>query len=177
MRSIYGTRVPLRPSTPSSWGKLHASELRRAVPCHMSYVIVNLPDRFSYTYTSNIPIYLYLLCLIYPASSVRFADIAYRISLEHSTLDICHIAYRSLVNKPVEFTEINAALGQAALCVHIIASRCGVEFKGYHLSPMGSCPRISKADDRRTSYPLFIDQVPNILAHSVCHLLYNRRLL
>ncbi|KAJ1434642.1 Atg6/Beclin [Ochromonadaceae sp. CCMP2298] len=64
----------------------------------------------------------------------------------------------SLVNKPVEFTEINAALGQAALCVHIISSRCGVDFKAYCLTPMGSCPRISKADDKRTSYPLFIDQ-------------------
>jgi beclin 1 len=64
----------------------------------------------------------------------------------------------NLVNKPVESTEINAALGQAALVLNIIASRCGIQFKQFHIAPMGSFPRILKADDRRTSYPLFIDQ-------------------
>lgn len=64
----------------------------------------------------------------------------------------------NLVNKPVETTEINAALGQAALVLSIITSRCGIEFKQFHIAPMGSFPRILKADDRRTSYPLFIDQ-------------------
>lgn len=64
----------------------------------------------------------------------------------------------NLVNKPVESTEINAAFGQAALVLTIITSRCGIQFKQYHIAPMGSFPRILKADDRRTSYPLFIDQ-------------------
>lgn len=64
----------------------------------------------------------------------------------------------NLVNKPVETSEINAALGQAALVLSIITSRCGIEFKQFHIAPMGSFPRILKADDRRTSYPLFIDQ-------------------
>lgn len=64
----------------------------------------------------------------------------------------------NLVNKPVESTEINAALGQAALVLNIITSRCGIQFKQFHIAPMGSFPRILKADDRRTSYPLFIDQ-------------------
>mmetsp|Transcript_10512 Transcript_10512/g.17136 ORF Transcript_10512/g.17136 Transcript_10512/m.17136 type:complete len:310 (+) Transcript_10512:102-1031(+) len=66
----------------------------------------------------------------------------------------------TLLHKPVDFTEINAALGQASLCVHIIASRCGIDFKHFVLlSPMmGSCARVFKADDRRTSFPLFIDQ-------------------
>jgi beclin 1 len=64
----------------------------------------------------------------------------------------------NLVNKPVESTEINAALGQAALVLTIITSRCGIQFKQFHIAPMGSFPRILKADDRRTSYPLFIDQ-------------------
>lgn len=64
----------------------------------------------------------------------------------------------NLVNKPVEFTEINAALGQAALVLSIITSRCGIQFKQFHIAPMGSFPRILRADDRRTSYPLFIDQ-------------------
>jgi len=63
----------------------------------------------------------------------------------------------NLVNKPVESTEINAALGQAALVLNIITSRCGIEFKQFHIAPMGSFARILKADDRRTSYPLFID--------------------
>jgi beclin len=63
----------------------------------------------------------------------------------------------NLVNKPVESTELNAAFGQAALALSIITSRCGIEFKQYHIAPMGSFPKILKADDRRTSYPLFID--------------------
>uniref|UniRef100_A0A7S3H0Z9 Atg6 BARA domain-containing protein n=1 Tax=Spumella elongata TaxID=89044 RepID=A0A7S3H0Z9_9STRA len=63
----------------------------------------------------------------------------------------------NLVNKPVESTEINAALGQAALVLNIITSRCGIEFKQFHIVPMGSFAKILKADDRRTSYPLFID--------------------
>eukprot|EP01034_Spumella_vulgaris_P024385 gene24385-30726_t len=64
----------------------------------------------------------------------------------------------NLTNKPIEFTEINAALGQAALVVSIIASKAGVNFRHFVVSPMGSFPKVLKADDRRTSYPLFIDQ-------------------
>lgn len=64
----------------------------------------------------------------------------------------------NLTNKPIEFTEINAALGQAALVVSIIASKAGVTFRHFVVSPMGSFPKVLKADDRRTSYPLFIDQ-------------------
>lgn len=63
----------------------------------------------------------------------------------------------NLTNKPIEFTEINAALGQAALVVHIIAGKAGVVFKHFVIVPMGSFPKILRADDRRTSYPLFID--------------------
>ena len=63
----------------------------------------------------------------------------------------------NLPNKPVEFTEINAALGQTALVLHIISSRAGIKFKRYIIAPLGSFPRIIKADDRKTSFPLFID--------------------
>lgn len=63
----------------------------------------------------------------------------------------------NLPYKPIDFTEINAALGQAALAVHIVSSRAGIEFKSFVILPMGSFPKILKADDRRTSYPLFID--------------------
>lgn len=64
----------------------------------------------------------------------------------------------NLTNKPVDFTEINAALGQASLALHIIATRSSIKLKHYVIAPMGSFPRILKADDRKTSYPLFIDQ-------------------
>lgn len=63
----------------------------------------------------------------------------------------------NLANKPIEFTEINAALGQAALVVQVIALKAGVEFKHFLISPMGSFPKIIRGDDKKTSYPLFID--------------------
>lgn len=63
----------------------------------------------------------------------------------------------NLTNKPIEFTEINAALGQAALVVSIVALKAGVEFKHFLISPMGSFPKIVRGDDKKTSYPLFID--------------------
>lgn len=63
----------------------------------------------------------------------------------------------NLPNKPIDFTEINAALGQAALAVHIVASKAGIDFKSFVILPMGSFPKVLKADDRRTFYPLYID--------------------
>eukprot|EP01038_Epipyxis_sp_PR26KG_P005991 gene5991-8249_t len=68
----------------------------------------------------------------------------------------------TLPNKPIEWNEINCALGQAALVIHIIASKAGVDFKKYCIVPMGSFPKLVKADDKRTSFPLFLDSGPLI---------------
>lgn len=59
--------------------------------------------------------------------------------------------------RPVEWTEINAALGQCVLVISIIASRAGIEFVKYGLSPLGSSSKVYKCDDKRTLYPLFTD--------------------
>jgi beclin len=63
----------------------------------------------------------------------------------------------NLSSKPIEFTEINAALGQAALVVCVVAAKAGIEFKSHTIIPFGSFPKIVTTDDRRTQYPLFID--------------------
>ena len=63
----------------------------------------------------------------------------------------------STTGRPVEWTEINAALGQAMLVVSIIATRAGVRFKQYQLLPMGSFSKVAKADDRRVVHNLFMD--------------------
>lgn len=63
----------------------------------------------------------------------------------------------SLPLKPVEWTEINAALGQAVLVVAIIALRSGIEFKKYGLVPMGSFSKVFKMEDRRTLLSLYTD--------------------
>lgn len=62
----------------------------------------------------------------------------------------------NLPSKPIEWTEINAALGQAVLVVSIIAEKADVRFKRYNLSPMGSFSKIT-SEDKRTSYSLFTD--------------------
>lgn len=64
----------------------------------------------------------------------------------------------SIAVKPIDSNEINAALGQTALLVYVLASKLGVEFKAYTIAPMGSFPRITKNDPRTsTAYPLHLD--------------------
>jgi beclin 1 len=58
--------------------------------------------------------------------------------------------------KPVEWTEINAALGQAVLAVAVIALNAGLVFKKFHLLPMGSFSKIIKLDEKK-EYSLFKD--------------------
>ena len=41
--------------------------------------------------------------------------------------------------------------------MHIVASKAAIEFKSFVILPMGSFPKILKADDRRTAFPLYID--------------------
>jgi beclin 1 len=52
--------------------------------------------------------------------------------------------------KAVQWDEINAALGQAVLAVSVVASRANYEFKKYTLVPMGSFPKVCKADDKKS---------------------------
>jgi len=52
----------------------------------------------------------------------------------------------------VEWSEINAAWGQACLLLHTMARLCRIQFKCARLLPMGSFPRIS---DGKTTYELF----------------------
>lgn len=59
--------------------------------------------------------------------------------------------------KPIEWTEINAALGQAILAVTVIANKAGIIFKKYILIPMGSFPKVCKIEDKRSQYSLFTD--------------------
>ena len=58
----------------------------------------------------------------------------------------------------VDWPEINAALGQVALCVATIASRAGITFKQFILIPYGSFAKVVKSDDRQKSqFNLFTD--------------------
>lgn len=59
--------------------------------------------------------------------------------------------------KPIEWTEINAALGQAVLAVSVVASRANYQFTKYLLAPMGSFPKLYKVDDRRSPLSLYTD--------------------
>ncbi|ORY40001.1 APG6-domain-containing protein [Rhizoclosmatium globosum] len=60
-----------------------------------------------------------------------------------------------LPSQPVEWDEINAALGQALLLLDILATKLGFIFEGYKLVPMGSFSRIEKTTDDKTAYELY----------------------
>ena len=63
----------------------------------------------------------------------------------------------NIPQRPVDFTEINAALGQAALALYIVSNQAELDFKNYNILPMGSFPKLVKIDDKKTTYPLYID--------------------
>lgn len=56
--------------------------------------------------------------------------------------------------KPIEWTEINAALGQAVLAISTVAAKAGYEFKKYGVYPMGSFPKFYKLEDVNKRSPL-----------------------
>ncbi|KAI9336080.1 autophagy protein Apg6-domain-containing protein [Obelidium mucronatum] len=68
-----------------------------------------------------------------------------------------------LPTQPVEWHEINAALGQAVLLLDILATKLGFVFQTYKLVPMGSFSRIEKIGDasaatnngEKTAYELY----------------------
>ena len=61
-----------------------------------------------------------------------------------------------LPNVPVEWAEVNAAWGQAALLLATIAGRLGFTFQHYRVIPMGSYSKIAKVGQERfsTTYDL-----------------------
>lgn len=61
------------------------------------------------------------------------------------------------VGRPVEWMEINAALGQAVLAISTIAERADFRFRQYSLLPLGSFSKVVKNDDKRLVYNLFMD--------------------
>ncbi|KAJ3080288.1 autophagy protein 6, partial [Quaeritorhiza haematococci] len=59
-----------------------------------------------------------------------------------------------LQNQPVDWTEINAAMGHATLLLDTLANKLNFTFHTYRLVPMGSFSRIEKIDDK-TIYELY----------------------
>lgn len=58
--------------------------------------------------------------------------------------------------------QTDTGFGQVALLLDTIANASNLQFKHYLIQPMGSTAKIIKADDRRTIYPLYIEQGPLI---------------
>lgn len=63
----------------------------------------------------------------------------------------------TLPSCPIEWTEINAAFGQAVLAVAVVAEKAKFKFQKFDLLPMGNFPKVFKVSDRRTLYCLFSD--------------------
>lgn len=59
-----------------------------------------------------------------------------------------------LTSYPVEWAEVNAAWGQAALLLATIANRVGFTFSKYRIIPMGSYSKIAKLGQEGTTYDL-----------------------
>ena len=51
----------------------------------------------------------------------------------------------------VDWNEVNAALGEAALCLHVIASKAKYTFKRYTIIPFGSFTRLVRLDERTSA--------------------------
>lgn len=56
---------------------------------------------------------------------------------------------------PVDWGEINAALGQACLLLHVLAERSRFNFHIYHLVPLGNFSRVEKHGDDKAIYELY----------------------
>ena len=64
----------------------------------------------------------------------------------------------TLPSHPVDWTEINAAFGQAALVVHTVALKCDFEFKEYNIRPQGSFAKLVRVGDTsKTLLNLYTD--------------------
>lgn len=95
-------------------------------------------------------------------SQYNLLNDAFHIWCSGSFGTINNLRLGTVPNKVVDFQDINAAFGQTALLVHIIASQCSeytnFEFKNYYIQPLGNHSKIVKVDDKRISFPLFLDQ-------------------
>ncbi|KAH8553449.1 autophagy protein Apg6-domain-containing protein [Umbelopsis sp. PMI_123] len=61
-----------------------------------------------------------------------------------------------LSSQPIEWSEINAAMGQTLLLLYTVANKLKFQFKTYRLVPMGSFSRIQKIDgDSVVTYELY----------------------
>ncbi|TPX71204.1 hypothetical protein SpCBS45565_g01271 [Spizellomyces sp. 'palustris'] len=60
-----------------------------------------------------------------------------------------------LPNQPVDWSEINAAMGQALLLLDTMASKLNFTFTGYRLVPMGSFSRIEKTEGDKGVHELY----------------------
>lgn len=59
--------------------------------------------------------------------------------------------------QPVEWSEINSALGQAVMLLALVASRVGHVFARYRLVPIGSFSRLAPLGDERAMHDLHYD--------------------
>jgi len=57
----------------------------------------------------------------------------------------------------VEWSDINAALGQAAVLLCTITDKTGYQFKYCKVKPMGSFAKMVKVDDPTTKFNLYYD--------------------
>lgn len=70
-----------------------------------------------------------------------------------ATINGCRLG--RLPAQPVDWSEVNAALGQATLLLTIIAGRVGYRFQRHRVVPMGSFSRVAPASDEKTTYDLY----------------------
>ncbi|CAM9853798.1 unnamed protein product, partial [Chrysoparadoxa australica] len=61
-------------------------------------------------------------------------------------------------NKSVDWAEINAGLGQAAVLLVVLVRAMGIRFKKYIIVPLGSHTKIARKDDGRILYNLYTDE-------------------
>ncbi|RYG55854.1 hypothetical protein EON66_04315 [archaeon] len=72
-----------------------------------------------------------------------------------ATINGCRLG--RLPAQPVDWSEVNAALGQATLLLTIIAGRVGYRFQRHRVVPMGSFSRVAPASDEKTTYDLYFN--------------------
>jgi beclin 1 len=72
---------------------------------------------------------------------------AFRIGHDGSFGTINGLRFGRLPNQPVEWSEINAAAGQALFLLDVLAKKLNFIFKGYKLCPMGSFSKIEKTTE------------------------------
>lgn len=96
------------------------------------------------------------------ASLEDFVERLKRINISNEAFRIWHEGPFGIINgfrlgrlgNEVEWPELNAAWGQAALLLATIANKVGFTFSKFRIIPMGSSSKIAKVGQERTSYDL-----------------------